>query len=96
MGKDVGEEEAVKLLKAPGFPHARREEHRCEVGKEPYPELKEIEDKMSQEGERIGRRQRGRGGLPVHWPRQVRGSEKSRHYDRPSSSTKRQATQRPA
>ena len=42
MGKDIGEEEAIKLLKARGFPHARKEEYRCETGKEPYPEMKEI------------------------------------------------------
>ena len=93
MGKDVGEDEAIKLLKARGFPHARKGEYRCEEGKEPYAEVKEIEDKMTKEGESIGRSQRGRGGLPEHWPRQVRGSKERRHLTRPASSNTRKATQ---
>ena len=94
MGKDVGEDEAIKLLKSRGFPHARKGEYQCEKGKEPYPEVKEIEDKMTTEGEAIGRHQRGRGGLPTRWPRRMRGSKEQRRPSRPASSNMRQATQR--
>ena len=63
MGKDVGEEEALKILKSKGFPRARKVEFKEEIAKGAYPEIKEVEDKMCTHGERIGRRQRGRGRL---------------------------------
>ena len=63
MGKDVGEEEALKILRSRGFPHARKDEFKEEVANSAYPEVKEVEDDMCTHGERIGRRQRGRGPL---------------------------------
>ena len=70
MGKDVGEEEALKVLRSRGFPHARRAEFKEEHAKCAYPEVKEAEDKMCTHGEHIGRRQRGRGRLDFGHRRQ--------------------------
>ena len=63
MGKDVGEEEALRMLRSMGFPHARKMEFKEETAKSAYPEVKEVEGDMCTYGEHIGRKQRGRGRL---------------------------------
>ena len=70
MGKDIGEEEALKILRSRGFPHARRSEFKEEYAKSAYAEMKEVEDEMCANGERIGRRRRGRGRLDLVHRRQ--------------------------
>ena len=71
MGKDVGEEEALKILRSKGFPHARKAEYKEEMAKQVHPEMEETENNMRAHGERIGRRQRGRGRLDVVHRRQA-------------------------
>ena len=58
------EEEVASMLKRAGLPHAQRAKYQPEKSKERYPEEQELEDKLVKEGEALGRKHRGRGGLP--------------------------------
>jgi len=58
------EDEVSDVLKRVGLPHAKRECYKPESKKEAYPEEKEAKDELVEEGVRLGREQRGRGGLP--------------------------------
>ena len=58
------EEEVAGILKRAGLPHAQRAKYQPEESKVPYPEEPELEDELVKEGEALGKKHRGRGGLP--------------------------------
>ena len=74
-GRVIGGKAAIELLKRVGFPHTRARDYRREQARDPYPELPECRDPMSDLGESIGRDNRGRSSLPQMKISRLRGSK---------------------
>ena len=64
FNEEHSEEEVSDILQRAGLPHAQRAKFTAEPKKEPYPEVKEPEGVMVKEGEKFGKHNKGRGGLP--------------------------------
>ena len=58
-------DEVIEILRLSGLPHQRRSLEPATGKVAEYPEAQECPDPMVEEGLKIGRALRGRGGLPV-------------------------------
>lgn len=65
MVHEYDDDEVVAVRKNVGLPHSKHWNHKPEPQCPAYPEVPEAEDSMLEEGEALGRKHRGRGGLPI-------------------------------